>query len=87
MTDKTVTLRLHHPETDAVLTVSMPDDTRFGALNAVLREHGFVYDQKPGYGFLAAGHLCSAGHRLRDYLPDGADTLDIQVFGVPQIMV
>ena len=87
MSEKTVTLRLHHPETDAVLTVSLPDDTRFGALNAILRERGFVYDQKPGYGFLAAGHLGSAGPRLRDYLPEGADALDVQIFGIPQIMV
>ncbi len=87
MTGKTITLRLRHPETDAVLTLTLPDDTRFGALNALLREHAFVYDQKPGYAFLVGGHLCSASHCLRDYLPDGADALDVRIFGIPQIMV
>lgn len=87
MSGKMITLRLRHPETDDVLTLTLPDDTRFDALNAQLLESGFVYPQKPGYAFLAAGHLCSAGHCLRDYLPDGADTLDVRIFGIPQIMV
>jgi len=87
MTEKNITLRLRHPESDAVLTVQLPDSTRFEALNAILYEHDFVYRQKPGYAFLVAGHLCSARHCLRDYLPSGADTLDVQVFGIPQIMV
>lgn len=87
MTERMITLRLRHPETDAVLTVTLPDSTRFEALNAILREHDFVYPQKPGYAFLAGGHLCSARHCLRDYLPSGSDELDIQVFGIPQIMV
>ncbi len=87
MTEKTITLRLRHPETDAVLTAELPAETCFGALNALLYEHDFVFPQKPGYAFLVAGHLCSASHRLSDYLPDGADALDVQIFGTPQIMV
>ncbi|MBE7002736.1 MAG: hypothetical protein E7425_00420 [Ruminococcaceae bacterium] len=87
MTEKNITLRLHHPETDAVLTVTLPDSTRFEALVAILYEHGFVCFQKPGYAFLVGGHLCSARHCLRDYLPDGADELDVQIFGIPQIMI
>ena len=83
----TVKLRLLHPETDAVLEVSLPGDTKFGALNAVLYEHDFVYPQKPGYGFLIHNHLCGANHCLENYLPQGADTLEIQVFEMPQIMV
>lgn len=87
MTEKMITLRLRHPESDAVLTVELPEGTRFEALDAVLREHAFVCPQKPGYLFLAAGHLCSAKHSLRDYLPSGSNELDIQIFGIPQIMV
>ena len=87
MTEKTITVRLRHPESDAVLTAALPADTRFEALNALLYEHDFVFAQKPGYAFLIAGHLCSARHRLSDYLPDGADELDVQIFGTPQIMV
>lgn len=87
MSEKTIMLRLRHPESDAVLTVKLPESTRFEALNALLRERDFVYPQKPGYAFLVSGHLCSARHCLRDYLPSGADELDVQIFGIPQIMV
>ncbi|MBO4915851.1 MAG: hypothetical protein J5449_11690 [Oscillospiraceae bacterium] len=87
MTEKLITLRLRHPESDAVLTVELPDSTRFEGLGAILRERAFVYPQKPGYAFLANGHMCSANHCLRDYLPSGSNELDIQIFGIPQIMV
>ena len=87
MTEKLITLRLRHPESDAVLTVELSADTRFEALNAILREHDFVYPQKPGYAFLVGGHMCSPKHSLRDYLPSGADELDVQIFGIPQIMI
>ncbi len=86
MSGKNITLRLRHPESDDVLTLTLPDDTRFGALNELLLENGFVYPQKPGYAFLVGGHLCSAKHCLRDYLPSGADELDVRIFGIPQIM-
>ena len=85
--ERLLTLRLRHPEKDAVLELRLPPDTRFGALTALLYENGFVLPQKPGYGYLISSHLCGESHRLRDYLPEGTDSLDIQVFGIPQIMV
>ena len=87
MTERMIRVTLRHPETEALLELSLPAETRFGELDELMYARGFVSPQKPGYGFLAAGHLCSDGHRLADYLPDGADTLALRVLGIPQIMV
>ncbi len=87
MTQQSIQVTLLHPETEALLTLSLPAETRFGELNELMYSRGFVSPQKPGYGFLAAGHLCSDGHRLSDYLPAGADKLFLRVLGIPQIMV
>ncbi|MBE6990768.1 MAG: hypothetical protein E7426_08530 [Ruminococcaceae bacterium] len=85
--DQPILVRFLHPETDAVLEVSLAAQTRFAALTAVLCGRGFVPPQKPGYAFLCGGHLCSPSHILADYLPGGAAALELQVFAMPQIMV
>lgn len=85
--EERITVRLRHPERDAVLTLFLDAGTRFGELDAALYSHGFVPWQKPGYGYLIAGHGCSLRHCLRDYLPAGEDTLEVRVFPMPQIMV
>ena len=87
MTERTVHVTLRHPESEALLELGLPADTRFGALNGLMYDRGFVSPQKPGYGFLACGHLCSDGHRLSDYLPEGEAALYLRVLGIPQIMV
>ena len=85
--ERTIRVRFLHPETGETLTVDLPADIRIGALNGVLYDHGFVYPQKPGYGFVICGHLCGAGHTLEQYLTPQAGEVEIQVFGMPQIMV
>ena len=87
MSEKLIRVTLRHPENGTALTLSLPAETRFGALNGLMYDRGFVSPQKPGYGFLAAGHLCSDGHRLADYLPAGAEALELRVLNIPQIMV
>ncbi len=85
--DRTILVRFLHPESDAVLEVSLGEKTRFDALTGILYDHRFVSAQKPGYAFLCCGHLCSPSHTLSDYIRDGASELELQVFGMPQIMV
>ena len=85
--NRTLRVRLRHPETEATLELRLPADTPFGALDALVYAQGFVLPQKPGYGYLAAGHLCSNGHTLGDYVPAWSEELELRMLGIPQIMV
>lgn len=69
------------------LTLSLPRDTHFSALTPLLYEKGFLTPQKPGYRYLYQDHLCGENHRLEDYLPEDASSMELEIFRYPQIMV
>ena len=86
MKEKAIRVYFRHPETDAVLEAALSPETRFEELDALLYAEGFVAPQKPGYAYLASGILCPARHRLADYLPEGAEALELRVFGYPMVI-
>ena len=69
------------------LTLDLPRDTRFSELTPMLVEKGFLIAQKPGFRYLYRDHLCGVEHRLGDYLPAEAETMELEIFRYPQIMV
>ena len=71
----------------AELTLSLPRVTRFSALTPLLYEKGFLTPQKPGYRYLFQYHLCGENHLLEDYLPADAQSMELEIFRYPQIMV
>ncbi len=87
MMKDTLRVRFLHPAKDASLTLELPRTTLFSALVPMLYEKGFVEPQKGDYRFLIKGHLCGTTHPLGDYVPEGADHVEIQVFSYALIMV
>ena len=87
MTEKLVRVRFSYQERDDTLEIELPAGTCFRELDAHLYALGYLIPQKPGYAYLVCNHLCGGGEHLSDYLPKGADRMDIRVFGIPQIMV
>lgn len=69
------------------LTLALPADTPFSALTPLLYEKGFLAPQKPGYRYLYQDHLCGDNHLLEDYLPPQTQTMELEIFRYPQIMV
>ena len=84
---KSIEVRFLHPFTGESLALSLPRDTRFSTLTALLYEKGFLEPQKPGYRYLYQEHLCGAGHTLGDYIPDGAGEMTLEVFAFPEVLV
>ncbi len=88
MMKDTLSVRFLHPSDEGKsLTVELPRSTLFGSLTALLYEKGFVEPQKGDYRFLIKGHLCGTTHPLGDYVPEGAESVEIQVFSYALIMV
>lgn len=85
--DKKIMVDFFYPETDATLKVELPASTLFEDLTEVLYAHKVVIPQQPGYAFVIKNHLCGGRQCLADYLPSGAASLTIQIFGIPQIMI
>lgn len=69
------------------LTLALPADTPFSALTPLLYKKGFLTPQKPGYRYLYQDHLCGENHLLEDYLPPRAQSMELEIFRYPQIMV
>ena len=61
--------------------------TPCSALTPLLYERGFLTPQKPGYRYLCQDHLCGENHLLEDYLPPKAQSMELEIFRYPQIMV
>jgi len=85
--ERMILVRFLHPEKDETLELTLDASVQFSELTEKICSCGFVIRQKPGYMFLCSGHLCSPTHALSDYLPKDARILELQVFGMPQIMV
>lgn len=84
---ETIRVVFRHPQGKAPLTLELPRDTRFSALTPLLYEKGFLTPQKPGYRYLFQDHLCGENHLLEDYLPADAQSMELEIFRYPQIMV
>ena len=82
-----IQVRFRLPGKPESLTLSLPRDTRFSALTPLLYEKGFLTPQKPGYRYLFQDHLCGENHLLEDYLPADAQSMELEIFRYPQIMV
>ena len=87
MMEKMVRVRFSYQERDDLLEIDLPVDTCFRELDAHLYALGYLIPQKPGFAYLVRNHLCGGGEHLSDYLPEGAEQMDIRVFGIPQIRV
>ena len=84
---KKINVTFTHPFGPQTLTLALDGETRFCELSGIIVKEGFADAQKPGYSFIFGGHICGRAHRICDYLPDGADSLVLMVFEMPQIMV
>ena len=84
---KNVKVNFLHHKTDAVLTLEIPDDTRFEQLTKLLYKENFVLVQKPGYRYIVQGHIAGNIHTLRDYMPDGCDEITLRIFGQGQVLL
>ncbi|MCI8803380.1 MAG: hypothetical protein HFG01_08605 [Oscillibacter sp.] len=82
-----IQVRFLHPFTGEALTVSLPRDTRFSGLTALLYEKGFLEPQKPGYRYLYQEHLCGTGRVLGDYVPESAGEMTLEIFAFPEVLV
>ncbi len=82
-----VLVRFSCQERDDTVEMELPGDLCFRELDARLYALGYLIPQKPGYSYLVKNHLCGGREHLSDYMPAGAQRLDIRVFGFPQIMV
>lgn len=85
--DQLVRVRFSYQERDDMIDIELPAGTCFMELDGHLYALGYLIPQKPGYAYLVRNHLCGGGEHLYDYLPEGADQMEIRVFGIPQIMV
>ena len=84
---KELQVRLVDFVTHREITLTLPRDTLFSALTPMLYERGFLKPQKPGYRYLYRNHLCGDNLLLEDYLPEGAASMELEIFRYPQIMV
>lgn len=87
MEEKKIKVRFMNQDNEKVFETSLPETTRFQDLTKILCEEGCMPSQKPGYYYIIKNHLCGGLQCLADYLPKGKDSLDVLVFGEPQIMV
>jgi len=82
-----IKVHFSYQEASRDVCLDLPSDTLFDDLTPMLYKNDYLIPQKPGFYYIVKNHLCGARQRLSDYIPDGVDTLDVQVFGMPQIMV
>lgn len=82
-----ILVRFQHPLRAEQLILSLPRDTRFSQLTALLYERSFLEPQKPGYRYLYREHLCGLNHTLGDYLPDTTDMMELEIFRFPEVLV
>jgi hypothetical protein len=79
--------RFYNPETRESLTLTLPRNTRFAALTAMLQERGFADGRKAGWRYLYQDHLCGMKHMLSDYVPENAEEIALDLFGFSQVLV
>ena len=84
---KIVKVNFLHPKTDEVLTLEIPDDTRFEQLTKLLYQKDFVLVQKPGYRYIVQGHIAGNIHTLRDYMPEDCEEITLRIFGQGQVLL
>ena len=84
---ETIRVRFRNPETKAELTLDLPRDTSFAALTPMLQERGFADRRKAGWRYLCQEHLCGMKHRIRDYVPEDAEEIALDLFGFSQVLV
>jgi len=84
---KTVKVNFRHPETNAVLTLEISDETRFEQLTKLLYNEKFVPVQKPGYRYIVQGHIAGNIHTLRDYMSADSDEITLMIFGQGQVLL
>ena len=82
-----IDLTIHHYNTDDVLTLKLPSDTKTKDLNPYIYEYNFAPFQKPGYFFLYMDHLMGLEHKLEDYIPDDAEAMEVKLLNVPYILI
>ena len=84
---KAIQVRFYNPETRESLMLTLPRDTQFSSLTAILQERGFADRRKAGWRCLYQEHLCGMKHRLCDYVPEGAEEIVLDLFGFSQVLV
>ncbi len=82
-----VQVRFRCPGKKETLTLSLPRDTRFSALTAMLYREKFIAPQKPGYRYLYQEHMCGMKHTLGDYIPADAHKMELDIFQFPAVLV
>lgn len=82
-----IQVRFRLPGKPEALTLSLPRDTPFSALTALLYQEKFIAPQKPGYRYLYQEHMCGMKHTLGDYIPSGASEMELEIFRYPAVLV
>ena len=75
-------VRFFNPETREELTLTLPRETRFSDLTAMLQDR-----RKAGWRYLYQEHLCGLTHRISDYVPEDAEEIRLDLFGFSQVLV
>ena len=86
MSERIVNVRLYYPENDVEWTGKLSADTKLSALTDILYEKKLMPFQRIGYGYIAKGHLCNNFFTLADYMPEGADSIELRIFANPQVL-
>ena len=84
---KAIQVRFYNPETRESLMLTLPRDTQFSSLTAILQERGFADRRKAGWRCLYQEHLCGMKHTLADYVPEDAEEIVLDLFGFSQVLV
>lgn len=84
---ESIKVHFFNPENRTELTLSLPRDTRFSALTALLQERAFADRRKAGWRYLCQEHLCGMNHTLSDYVPEDAEEIRLDLFGFSQVLV
>ena len=80
-------VRFFNPETREELALTLPRETRFSDLTAMLQERGFADRRKAGWRYRYQEHLCGLTHLISDYVPEDAEEIRLDLFGFSQVLV
>ena len=84
--DRMVNVRLYDADNGVEWKGQLPASTQLYALTDLLYENKLKPFQRIGYGYIAAGHLCNNIFTLADYMPEGADSIELRIFNYSQVL-
>jgi len=78
---------IRHPKKKDVLEVTLPASTKVNQLQGIVTDHHYAKPYVMGFKFLIANHLLTDGAALENYIPDGEDSVVIDIFAIPETTI